>query len=228
MINNKSNELTQYVPKCEWQNDTRQQYIYKKLQDRLNWIESIFEEIVNNAYIKDANEVGITRFEQEFGIVPTSDMTLEDRKSKLLSILRGQGGVTNVLKIKTIAESFENGEVEIVPNFNKSCYIIKFIDKKGVPQRLNDLYNSIELVNPCHLKIQYEFLFEKWGELYGDSNNITPYKWGELKKFTWQEVLDGDIYHNNDWYVKSELVTEDNSNIVTEDGHTLELIEILE
>lgn len=226
MINNKSNELTQYVPKCEWQNDTRQQYIYKKLQDRLNWIESIFEEIVNNAYIKDANEVGIARFEQEFGIVPTSDMTLEDRKSKLLSILRGQGGVTNIAKLKTIASSFECGDIDVITDYKNYKYTVKFTSVKGVPTRLDDVKDSINAVNPAHLLTNYEFNYMRWGELYGNPDNTTPYKWGELKMFTWGDVLNGNIYHNTNYYTKSNLITNDNSNIVTNDGFGIKLVEI--
>lgn len=227
MIDNKNNELTQYIPSSEWKNDDNQKYIYSKLQDRLNWIESIFLEIVDNAYIKTANEESLKKMETEFGIVADKTSTIEDRKAKLLSILRGQG-VTNILKIKTIAESFENGEVEIVPHFDESYYTIKFVGKKGIPPRLDDLYSSIQTVNPCHLGIQYEFLFEKWGELYGNPDNTNPYKWGELKMFSWENVMNGQIYHNNDWYTKSELVTEDGSNIVTGDGSIIELVEIIE
>lgn len=224
MIDNKNNELTQYVPSIEWQNDDKQKYIYEKLQFRLNWVENIFLEIVNNAYIKTANEESLNRMEKEFDIVASKSSTLDDRRSRLLSILRGQG-VINILKIKTIAESFENGEVEIIPHFEDYYYIIKFVGEKGVPNRLDDLYSSIQEINPCHLGLQYEFLFEKWGELYGNADNTNPYKIGELKKFTWQEVLDGKIYHNTDWYVKSDLVTEENDFITTENGETILLIE---
>lgn len=221
MINNKSNELTQYVPKCEWQNDTRQQYIYKKLQDRLNWIESIFEEIVNNAYIKEANEEGIARFEQDFGIVPTSDMTLEDRKSKLLSILRGQGGVTNIAKLKTIASSFDCGDIDVVTDYKNYAYTVKFTSIKGVPTRLDDLKASIEAVNPAHLLTNYEFNYNTWGY----ANEFT---WGEISNFTWQEVMESLLYHNTNYYTKSNLTTNDNHNVVTNDGLNIKLIEILD
>lgn len=228
MINNKLNELTQYVPKCEWQNDTKQQYIYKKLQDRLNWIEGIFKEIVNNAYIKDANEVGIARFEKEFGITSTPDMTLDDRKSKLLSILRGQGGVTNIAKLKSIASSFDCGDIDVVTDYKNYAYTVKFTSVKGVPTRLDDLKASIEAVNPAHLLTKYEFNYMRWGQLYGDSNNTTPYKWGELNIFTWGDVLEGNIYHNTNYYNKSQLVTNDGFNLVTNDGFGIRLVEIEE
>lgn len=227
MINNKSNELTQYVPKCEWKNDTRQQYIYKKLQDRLNWIESIFEEIVNNAYIKDANEIGIARFEKEFGITSTPDMTLDDRKSKLLSILRGQGGVTNIAKLKSIASSFDCGDIDVVTDYKNYAYTVKFTSVKGIPTRLDDLKASIEAVNPAHLLTNYEFNYMRWGQLYGDSNNTTPYKWGELSGiFTWGDVLNSNIYHNTNYYDKYQLITNDGFSLTTNDGFNLKVMEL--
>ena len=77
---NKYNELTQYVPKRYWGNDEIQKLIYEKLTDRLNWLEGIFEEIVNNAYIKDMNEEALSRIEKEFQIKSNNDMTLDERK----------------------------------------------------------------------------------------------------------------------------------------------------
>lgn len=51
---------------------------------------------------------------------------------------------------------------------------------KSLPTRLDDVKDSINVVNPAHLGIEYQFKYNTWGELYGDSNNTNPYKWGEL------------------------------------------------
>ena len=101
IIENKYNELTQYVPKQQWENDSRQQLIYEKLTNRLNWLESIFKEVVDNAFIKTMNEEALSKLEKEFNIIPSLDQTLEDRKAVLISILRGIG-VTNIARIKII------------------------------------------------------------------------------------------------------------------------------
>lgn len=222
LIENKRNELTQYVPPTEWQKDDIQQYIYKKMEMRLNWIESIFQNIVDNVYIETMDEYGIKRLEKILKIIPDINATLEDRRAKLLSILRGLG-VTNVLKIKTIAKSFRNGDVEIVPHYDENYYIIKFVGEKGIPPRLQDLYDSIDLVNPAHLGVKYQFNYERWGELYGNSDNTTPYRWGELKQFTWEEVLNGLIYHNDNWNKKYNLVLDDGSNLVTNNNEQVTL-----
>ena len=187
LIENKRNELTQYVPPTEWQEDDVQQYIYKKMEMRLNWIESIFQNIVDNVYIETMDEDGIKRLEKILKIIPDIDATLEDRRAKLLSILRGLG-VTNVLKIKTIAKSFRNGDVEIIPHYDENYYIINFTGEKGIPPRLQDLYDSINLVNPAHLGVKYQFN-------YNTVHYLRQYTVRELRQYTVEELRTEELNH---------------------------------
>ena len=184
---NKYNELTQYVPKRYWGNDEVQKLIYEKLTDRLNWLEGIFEEIVNNAYIKDMDDESLSKLEKEFKIKPDGEMTLEDRKDFLLSILRGIG-VTNVEKLKTIAKTYECGDIEVIQNYSSYSIIIKFVSILGIPKRLNDLKKAIEKVVPCHLGISYEFK-------YNTLNDLTPYTLQEFvtKGLTLKDLSSGDL-----------------------------------
>ena len=184
---NKYNELTQYVPKRYWGNDDVQKFIYKKLTDRLNWLEEIFNEIVNNAYIKDMDDESLSKLEKEFKIKPDSKMTLENRKEFLLSILRGIG-VTNVEKLKTIAKTYECGDIEVIQNYSSYSIIIKFVSVLGIPKRLNDLKKAIEKVVPCHLGISYEIK-------YNTLNDLTPYTLQEFvtKGLTLDDLASGDL-----------------------------------
>ena len=184
---NKYNELTQYVPKRYWGNDEIQKLIYEKLTDRLNWLEGIFEEIVNNAYIKDMDDESLSKLEKEFKIKPEGEMTLEDRKDFLLSILRGIG-VTNVEKLKTIAKTYECGDIEVIQNYSSYSIIIKFVSILGIPKRLNDLKKAIEKVVPCHLGISYEIK-------YNTLNDLTPYTLQEFvtKGLTLEDLPSGDL-----------------------------------
>ena len=179
---NKYNELTQYVPERYWGNDDVQKFIYEKLSNRLNWLEGIFEEIVNNAYIKDMADESLSKLEKEFKIKPDGEMTLEDRKDFLLSILRGIG-VTNVEKLKTIAKTYECGDIEVIQNYSSYSIIIKFVSILGIPKRLNDLKKAIEKVVPCHLGVSYEIK-------YNTLNDLTPYT---LQEFVTKGLTLGDL-----------------------------------
>ena len=184
---NKYNELTQYVPKRYWDNDEVQKLIYEKLTNRLNWLAGIFEEIVNNAYITDMKEEALSKLEKEFKIKPDGEMTLEDRKDFLISILRGVG-VTNVERLKIIAKSYECGDIEVIQNYSSYSIIIKFVSILGIPKRLNDLKKAIEKVVPCHLGISYEFK-------YNILNDLTPYTLQEFvtKGLTLEDLPSGDL-----------------------------------
>ena len=185
---NKYNELTQYVPKRYWGNDEIQKLIYEKLTDRLNWLEGIFEEIVNNAYIKDMNEEALTRIEKEFKIKSDSEMTLEERKEYLLSILRGIG-VTNIERLKIIAKSYDCGDIEVIQNYSSYSIIIKFVSVKGTPKRINDLKKAIEKVIPCHLGVSYEFI-------YNTVHYLRQYTVRELRQYTVEELRTEELQHS--------------------------------
>ena len=184
-IKNKYNELTQYVPKQQWENDSRQQLIYEKLTNRLNWLESIFKEIVDNAFIKTMNEEALSKAEKEFNIIPSLDQTLEDRKAVLISTLRGIG-VTNIARIKNIVESFTNGKVEVITDNPHYFFKVKFVSEMGIPHRINDVRKAIDKVKPAHLDYDFEFKYNTWDDIkragitwdYCKTHGIT---WEDLK-----------------------------------------------
>ena len=189
LIKNKYNELTQYVPKQQWENDSRQQLIYEKLTNRLNWLESIFKEVVDNAFIKTMNEEALSKIEKEFNIIPSIDQTLEDRRSLLISILRGIG-VTNIAKIKNIVESFTHGEVEVITDNPHYFFKVKFVSEMGVPPRINDVKKAIDKVKPAHLDYDFEFKYNTWDDI--KRAGIT---WDYCKThgITWEDLRTKDL-----------------------------------
>ena len=211
MMINKYNELTQYVPKRYWGNDEVQKLIYEKLSERLNWLEGIFEEIVNNAYIKDMNEEALSKLEKEFKIKPDSEMTLEERKEYLLSILRGMG-VTNVERLKIIAKSYDCGDIEVIQNYSSYSIIIKFVSVKGTPKRVNDLKKAIEKVIPCHLGVSYEFI-------YNTVYYLRQCTVRELRQYTVEELREKELQHLG--LSKKYLTDENGINLVDREGNKL-------
>ena len=208
---NKYNELTQYVPKRYWGNDDIQKFIYEKLTNRLNWLEGIFEEIVNNAYIKDMDDESLSKLEKEFKIKPDGEMTLEDRKDFLLSILRGIG-VTNVEKLKTIANTYECGDIEVIQNYSSYSIIIKFVSILGIPKRLNDLKKAIEKVIPCHLGVSYKF---KYNTVY----DLRQFTVEELRQYTVEELRTKELQHLGS--SKKYLTDENGNNLVDKENNKL-------
>lgn len=126
---------------------------------------------------------GLSIFEDELGILGVADKPLNERRQLILSKLRGAGTV-NATMIRSIVDSYVPGcEVEIV--FDNSTITIKFIDKKGVPSNIADCENSINEIIPCHLGLEFVYLFNTWKQVEDMGNT-----WGHYETLgkTWMEV----------------------------------------
>ncbi|MDQ0412734.1 putative phage tail protein [Mesobacillus stamsii] len=99
---------------------------------------------------------GLDRWEEFFGIYPDSSKPIDQRRSVLKSKIRG-AGVTTVSLVKDVAESWYNGEIEVIEMPEK--VEIKFTSNYGVPANLQDVKNALREIVPAHLLIEYVFLF---------------------------------------------------------------------
>jgi len=85
--------------------------------------------------VREQREIGkatfsLSRWERDLGITPPAGQPDEERRSVILAKLRGIGTVTRDM-IKTVAESFVNGEVEVIeyainkiPPFTDSAWML--------------------------------------------------------------------------------------------------------
>lgn len=109
-------------------------------------------------YFVDMAGWGLDQWELFLGI-PT-DKTKPDsfRRSTIIAKIRGTGVVT-VEMIKNVAESFANGEVEVIENVAPYTFKIKFVGVLGAPPNINDLFNAINEIKPAHLSVIYEYRY---------------------------------------------------------------------
>ncbi|WP_256758751.1 YmfQ family protein [Cohnella sp. WQ 127256] len=124
---------------------------------------------------------GLELWEKELGISVDISKPTEQRRSVILSKLRGIGTVT-VSLIKSVAEAYDGGTVEVTVQPETYKFNVKFIDTLGVPPNLDDLKAVIEDIKPAHLAVEYSFTYTPWGELKQTS-------WDSLSSFTWEEVM---------------------------------------
>ncbi|MEO2601031.1 putative phage tail protein [Clostridium butyricum] len=214
-----------YIPES-FNNDPILSQIFKTQGKELAKINYYIKDLTNQFFVETATW-GIRIWEEDLGITVVESDDLEDRRARCLAKIRSTGTCTEA-KIKEVAKSFKYGDIEIEKDYAHYKYTIKFVSDMGIPPKMEDFKASIELISPAHLGIEYQFKYFTWGELHGDLDNTTPYKFGELKIFTWGDVLEGNIYHNTNYYNKSQLVTNDGFSIVTNDGFGIKLVEIEE
>lgn len=138
-----------------------------------------------NQFFIDTSDFTLERWEKELGLPINNNKLEEYRRSVIKSKIRGHGTVTIKL-IKNIAESYSNGEVEIIEDNPNYSFTIKFVGTKGLPPNLDDLKETIEEIKPAHLGVEYKYTYTTWGE-------IKKLPWKDIKISTWKEVKTREV-----------------------------------
>lgn len=126
---------------------------------------------------------GLDIWEREYEVASSPGQDLEQRRSVVLSKIRGIGTVTSEL-IRNVASAYAKGTVEIVENELPSPYTvsIKFIDTRGIPDSMPALKSVAREVIPAHLDILYLYTYLNWSEL-----DAAEFTWNQLDEagLTW-------------------------------------------
>ena len=125
------------------------------------------------------------RHEQDLGIAVESGLSDEIRRGRILSRLRGTGTVTKDM-IRNVANSFVNGEIDIIECPNDYTFIVKFVSQVGIPPNIIDLQTSIETLKPAHLAVEYVFL-------YNTCMVVKAFTCANIKTKTCSEVLNSAL-----------------------------------
>jgi uncharacterized protein YmfQ (DUF2313 family) len=101
---------------------------------------------------------GLGRWETELGIKTKAGQPDDERRSVIKSRLRGVGTVTVTL-MKSVAEAYDRGSIEVTEQPASYQFTIKFIDTLGAPPNIDDLKDAIEDIKPAHLNVIYEYKY---------------------------------------------------------------------
>ncbi|ADQ06521.1 hypothetical protein Calhy_0784 [Caldicellulosiruptor hydrothermalis 108] len=175
-------DVTKYVPEFLLQSKIFQT-VYNIENDELTSVENAINDILNQCFI-DTATWGLKYWEQLLNIPVDENKPADYRRSVIKSKIRGAGTIT-VSLIKTVAEAYSNGEVEVTENVAPYTFEVKFVGTRGIPPNLDDLKNIINEIKPAHLAVTYTFTYLIWDEL--DSKNLT---WDQFDALglTWDEL----------------------------------------
>lgn len=126
---------------------------------------------------------GLKYWEERVGLPTILSDTYEIRRSRVLSKWRGVGQFRASL-IKSVAEAYSNGEVEVEIDVAKFLVTVKFSGATGIPPNIDDLKAAIDNIIHAHLGIEYTLAYLTWDML--DEANMT---WDEIDalNMTWDE-----------------------------------------
>lgn len=155
--------------------------IYAAEDKELNKIKLDIKDLKAQCFVNTATW-GLKYWEELLNIPVDLTKNIEYRRSTIIAKLRGQG-TTTVKMIKNVAESFSNGEVEVIEDNKNYRFIIKFVGTKGVPPNMSDLENAIEEIKPAHLSYVFEYMFTLWKDL--KENYLS---WDDVGYTTWEKI----------------------------------------
>lgn len=153
--------------------------IFEEQQKQLDKIDTDIQDLINQCFIQTATW-SLNIWEELYKLEIDLTDTYENRRARVISAMRGHG-TTTIEMIKNLATSFSNGDVEIIEHSSEYYFIVKFVGTKGVPPKIEDLKNAINLIKPCHLGVEYEFTYNTWEDMKVKT-------WLQLANMTWQGV----------------------------------------
>lgn len=120
-------------------------------------------------------------WEAAYGIPSDPAKPIAERRSRLMSKMRG-AGTTTAEMIRQVVASYANSDCEIVEHNDEYRFDVKFVGTVGIPPNMDDVRAALEEIKPAHLAYQFIYLFRTWNDLAGQTwGSYSGQTWGELK-----------------------------------------------
>ena len=151
---------------------------------------------------------GLKFWEQTIGIAVDESKDLNHRRSTIKAKLRG-AGTTTLEMVKSIAESFSNGKVELIEHSAISKVELHFISRLGIPPNMEDLTTTLREVFPAHLTWEYIYI-------YHTHKQLSRFTYAELSFYTHKQLQeDEDLSQPYNSHAMIEKLTHADLNVFT-------------
>lgn len=117
--------------------------------EQINKLKEKIQNVFNQFFILTL-DTELEHKEKEFGIKIDRNLSLDERRMRLLPKNRAQGTATLEM-IKSVAKSFAEN-VDIIEDNSNYSFLINLLSTQGFPYKLDSLYEAIEIIKPAHLR----------------------------------------------------------------------------
>lgn len=172
--------MQNYLPKYERQSEVIEN-IFNSIRIELENLGSDIELINRNLLINTAIEK-LSLYERDLGIRTQTQLTNKQRREQIISRNIASFDQTTEETIKAVCRAYSNGEVEIRNTKTDGMYEIFFVGTLGIPDNMEGLKQSLDVIVPAHLGFSFEYKFNTW-------DAIKTLKWGsDVENMTWAEL----------------------------------------
>lgn len=101
---------------------------------------------------------GLSWWEQAYGITPTSGQTEDQRRTRILGKIRGQG-VATVALIQATAGAYVDAAVSVDEHPNEFRFTVVFDGIGAQPPEPEEMTDALNEIKPAHLTFDYLYLY---------------------------------------------------------------------
>ena len=184
--------------------------IFESQQAEVDLLNNNIQDLIDNLFVETATW-SLENWEKKYNIPIDLDDTLENRRSRILARMVSKGQPFTKETIEAIANQFTNGSVEVIEHLEDDYFTVKFVSTKGIPPKIQDVYDAINEVKASWLDVEYEFKYNIVGY-------IKEFTVGEISKYTVGEVLTEDLGHGSVVTSIGYVIDENGDYIVDENG----------
>ena len=167
------------LPKISLQMENVQDLLNSESKE-IDRVKELLTEKINQLFISTAT-YGLDRYETILGLTTDTKLDRTERISRIVAKMLGQGTVNSKL-IKNVADSFTNGEVDIIEYPKESRFEVVFTSVIGIPTKIEDLTAAINEIKPAHLLFSYIYRYLRIEEIH-DIMTIEQLQEQPLEKF---------------------------------------------
>lgn len=129
------------------------------------------EETVLNEHVEDTKKQmfvesatwGLDKWETMLGI-GKNNFDIQIRRENIKAKMRSRGATT-IQMLKSVCESYSNGEVDIIVDHANYSFVIDFVGTIGIPVAFAELDKTVNEIKPCHLAHSYKYNFNTHKDL---------------------------------------------------------------
>ncbi len=139
------------------------------------------DDVLKQMFVSTATSWGLSLWEQFLGLQVTPEQALSERRSKIISKIRGFGTVTKSMLIN-VAAAYECGTIEITEHNDIYKFTIKFVSEIGIPPNFTDFEEIINEVKPAHLSVDYEYTYNTYAVVSVKTHQqLTAYTYEQIR-----------------------------------------------
>lgn len=173
-------EMIKYLPLYERKSSVFNEIISAQDREFRN-IEQQLDVVERNLFIDSAIEC-LSIYERDLAITSINTLSYDQRREQIASRNRAAFDQTTEETIKSVANAFSNGDVEVNTTETPGIFEIKFVGVSGVPDNIEGLKEALDIIIPAHLGLIYTFTFNAWGLVQQKTwNDIASYTWDEFR-----------------------------------------------